>query len=82
MHDVGQVFDRLIEAGFTVRCDKVYIGKTEVPYLGFLVSAAGTRPNPEKTKALLEMSVSGMKGSAAAVARFVGMMGFYSRFIP
>ena len=82
MVDVGRVFDRLIEAGFTVRCDKVYIGKTEVPYLGFLVSSAGTRPNPEKTKALLEMSVAGMKGSAAAVARFVGMMGFYARFIP
>jgi len=34
---VGLVFDRLIEAGFTVKCDKCYIGLKEVPYLGFMV---------------------------------------------
>ena len=34
MRDVGMVFDRLIEAGFTVRCDKCHIGMKEVPYLG------------------------------------------------
>ncbi|MBO8630997.1 RNA-directed DNA polymerase, partial [Staphylococcus aureus] len=41
---VGQVFDRLIEGGFTVRCDKVFVAMKEVKYLGFLVGAYGTRP--------------------------------------
>ena len=37
MNDVGMVFDRLLEAGFTCKCEKVHIGKREVPYLGFMV---------------------------------------------
>ena len=32
MQDVAQVFGRLIEAGFTVRCDKVHVGMKSVPY--------------------------------------------------
>ena len=35
------------------RADKVHIGRKEVTYLGFLAGGPGTRPHPEKTKALL-----------------------------
>ena len=41
LRDVGMVFDKLIEAGFAVRADKVHIAKKEVPYVGFLVNAEG-----------------------------------------
>ena len=33
MSDVGEVFDKLIEAGFTCKCEKVYIGKFKLIYL-------------------------------------------------
>ena len=82
MQAVGVVFGRLIEAGFTVRCDKIHIGKPEVPYLGFLAGAQGTRPNPEKTKALLDMVVEQLIREPAAVGRFTGMMGVYARWVP
>ena len=82
MRDVGMVFDRLIEAGFTVRCDKVFIGMKEVPYLGFMVGAYGTRPLAEKTQAIFDIAIKDMIGNPAAAARYAGMLGFYSKFIP
>ena len=83
LHDVGMVMDRLIQAGFAVRCDKVHLAMKQVPYLGFLVGEGGTQPLEEKTKAILEMAYEDMrcKGGAAA-ARYAGMIGFYHRFIP
>ena len=82
MHDVSRVFGRLIEAGFTVRCDKVHIGKKEVPYLGFLAGGQGTRPHPDKTKALFDMAVEQIIREPAASGRFAGMLGVYARYIP
>ena len=70
LRDVGQVFDRLIEAGFAVRCDKVWIGLKEVPYLGFLVGEYGTRPHPSKTAPILAMQISDLGDDPAAAARF------------
>ena len=81
--DVGKVFDRLIQAGFTVKCEKVHLAIQEgIPYLGFSVGASGTKPLPEKTAALLEMSCSDLGTDPAGAARFAGMMGYYHRFIP
>ena len=81
MQDVGMVFDKLLEAGFTVKCEKVHIGKREVPYLGFLVGSYGTRPDPKKLQPLLDMTAEAMGSDGAAASRFAGMIGFYSRFI-
>jgi len=82
MRDVGMVFDRLIESGFAVRCDKTHIGLTEVPHLGFMCGPYGTRPLAEKTQALFDLAVEDMWGNPSAAARYAGMLGFYSRFIP
>ena len=82
MQDVGRVFGRLIEAGFTVRCDKVHVAKPEVPYLGFLAGSQGTRPHPDKTKALLDMAAEQLVSEPAAVGRFAGMIGVYAKYIP
>ena len=82
MQDVGAVFDKLIEGGFTVRCDKVHIGKSSVPYLGFNVGADGTTPQQKKIQPILDMCVASCQKSSKAAARFAGMIGVYQRFIP
>ena len=83
MRDVGMVLDKLIAAGFAVKCEKVYIGMTSVPYLGFNVGRDGTTPRAEKTKAILDLVYEDMRaGGATAAARYAGMIGFYHRFIP
>ena len=81
LRDVGLVFDRLLAAGFTVNPKKVFMGMREVPYLGYLVGSAGTRPNPERTKAIFDMAFEQIRTDAAAAARFSGMISFYSKFL-
>ena len=82
LRDVGLVFDKLIESGFAVRCDKVHIAMKEVPYLGFLAGAGGTRPQPEKTQTILDLAYDDMTNDPAAASRYAGMIGYYHRFIP
>ena len=82
MRDVGMVFDRLIESGFAVRCDKTHIGLKELPYLGFNVGRHGTSPLASKTQAIFDLAVADMWGNPAAAGRYSGMLGFYGRFIP
>ena len=82
MKDVGLVFDKLIESGFTVKCEKVHIGKKEVPYLGFLAGAYGTRPDPKKTQPILDIALEVISSDVTAATRYVGMLGHYRRFLP
>ena len=81
MRDVGLVMDRLIEAGFTVNPKKVFMGMRETPYLGYIVGAYGTKPNPERTKAIFDLMFENVSADAGAAARFTGMISFYARFI-
>ena len=82
LHDVGLVFDKLIEAGMAVNPKKVFLAMREVPYLGFLVGSGGSRPQPGKTSALLDMICEDMATDPAAASRYAGMIGFYHRFLP
>ena len=81
MRDVGLVMDRLIEAGFTVNPKKVFMGMREAPYLGYIVGAYGTKPNPERTKAIFDLVFENIRTDPGAAARFTGMISFYSRFL-
>ena len=81
MRDVGMVFDRLMTAGFKVRCDKVHLAMRQVPYLGFMVGNYGTKPLEDKTASLLELTQERMGLDPAAAARFAGGIGFYHAFI-
>lgn len=50
-------------------------------YLGFRVSAAGTRPQAEKVTALTSMICEDMGFDPSAAARFAGMIGHYHRYL-
>ena len=82
VRDIKLVFDRLVEVGATAKLSKIYVGFEEVPYLGFLVNRAGTRPNPEKTAPLREITLARLLEDPKHPARFLGMLQYYSRFIP
>ena len=82
VRDLGLVFDRLIESGFTVKAKKVYLGFREIPWLGFLVGVNGIRPDPLKTKPIRDITLDALVSDASLPARFVGLLQFYSRFIP
>lgn len=79
VRDVGMVFTRIIESGFTVKAKKCYVGFREVPYLGYLVGVNGTRLDPAKTKAIRDMPIGAAVGNPAS---YLGMIQHYSKHIP
>ena len=78
---VSAVFEKLVAAGFTVKCEKVHIGMRECSYLGFLVGAYGTRPEAKKTKPIFDMTYERLRSDPSAPGRFAGMIGFYRKFL-
>ena len=52
-----EVFDRLREAGLTLRGSKCHSGMSEVSYLGHVFSAQGMRPDEGKVRRVQEWPV-------------------------
>jgi hypothetical protein len=66
---VEDVLDRLIDAKFKLKPEKCVFAADEVPYLGFIVSTDGVRPDPDKIAALAERPFT---KSAKEMVRFFG----------
>jgi hypothetical protein len=78
MSHVREVVLRLQEAGFTLNPNKVTLGATEIKYLGHLISAWGIRVLPDRVTAIQRYPGP---SNLRALWRFLGMVGFYIRFI-
>jgi hypothetical protein len=76
---VREVLNRLQGAGFTLNPEKVVFGATEIKYLGHLISGRGVKILPERVLAVQQYP---RPTSLRALRRFMGMVGFYARFIP
>ena len=74
-----QVFQRLREHSLQLKQSKCCFGLPKVQLLGHTVSAEGTKPQVEKVEAILQMEPP---SDARGVRRFLGMAGYYRRFIP
>lgn len=73
------VFERLREHGLTINSDKCEFGKTEIKYLGHLITQKGLAPLPEKVEAITQYQ---KPMSAKDLKRFILCVNFYRRFIP
>jgi hypothetical protein len=76
---VREVLRRLQEAGFTLNPDKVTLGATEIKYLGHLISRRGISVLPDRVETIRRYPPP---SNLRALRRFLGMVGFYARFIP
>ena len=74
-----QLFNRLKEYGVLINTNKCVLGQTEVTFLGYHVSATGSRPLQTKVQAITEFPVP---KTVKELRRFLGMLNFYRRFIP
>ena len=72
-----EVFDRLREAGLTLRGSKCHIGMSEVSYLGHVFSAQGMRPDEGKVRRVQEWPVP---TDVMAVKQFLGLASYYRRY--
>ena len=78
MH-LREVFKRLSEAGLTLKLSKVKFARPHLSFLGHVVSPNGVSIDHSRTQAISDFPVpSGPK----AIARFVGMVNFFHKFIP
>ena len=80
-HDghVRVVLDRLQSAGFTLNFDKITIAASEIKYLGNLLSSKGISVLPDRVTAINSYP---RPSNLRTLRRFLGMTGFYARFIP
>ncbi|KII72210.1 hypothetical protein RF11_03746 [Thelohanellus kitauei] len=76
---IDEIFAKLSQAGVKLKKEKCSVAKTEISYLGFIISRCGIRPDPSKTDPLLRWNVpKGIKD----LQTFLGACNTYQKFIP
>ncbi|BES89773.1 Reverse transcriptase (RNA-dependent DNA polymerase) [Nesidiocoris tenuis] len=73
------VFDRLDKHGLRINVGKSEFGHEEIPFFGYLFTCNGSKPLPAKVQAILEYK---LPETIAGLRRFLGMLNFYSKYIP
>ncbi|PNF27381.1 hypothetical protein B7P43_G17494, partial [Cryptotermes secundus] len=73
-----EVFRRLEKAGFTLNRDKMQLAKSKIKFLGHSLSADGVEILSERVDAIREFPPP---NNLKAVRRFLGMVGFYGKFV-
>ena len=79
LQDLKTVFEALAENGLVVQRSKCLLGQSELEFLGYQVSSEGIAPLPDRVEAIRKTSVP---TSIKELQRFLGMVGYYRRFIP
>ena len=69
---------RLVGAGLTVNRKKCEFYCYQVPYLGYLLGRDGLHPNPRRVVPIVKYPVP---RKVKTLRRFLGMVGWYARFI-
>ena len=75
---LGQVLERLSQAGLKLKPSKCHFLTQQVEYLGHIITPQGIKPNPEREKAVRDFPVP---TSLKDVHAFVGLASYYRRFI-
>ena len=80
-HDkrLSMVLSRLQKRNVKLNKSKCEISAMEVPYLGYILSGDGIRPDPKKIKAILEAPTP---NSVLSLKSFLGLCTYYNRFVP
>ena len=78
LQHLEETLDILSKAGFKMNLDKCDLAVNKLKLLGFIVSANGVAPDPDKVKAISEMSPP---RNVKEVRRFLGASGFFRRHV-
>ena len=78
-HILTQVLQRAKDRNIVFNMDKLQLRVNEVKYLGTIVTPEGTKPDPSKVKAIVEMDPPKDK---AGIRRLLGMINFLTAHIP
>ncbi|KAL2103054.1 hypothetical protein ACEWY4_002222 [Coilia grayii] len=79
MAHLRDVFDRIHQAGLVVNASKCHLAKPEVAYLGHVLGGGVVKPQLSKVDAIQSCPPPTTK---RGVRSFLGLVGWYRRFIP
>lgn len=77
--NLEKVFKRLRDSNFKIQMDKSEFLRHETAYLGHVITRDGIKPNPDKIKAISKFPIP---RNATEIKRFLGLLGYYRKFIP
>lgn len=72
-----EVFQRLLDAGLTLKGRKCYIGISEVHYLGHVFSSTGMSPDENKVQAIQQWPTP---HDVYTTHQFIGLASYYQRY--
>jgi len=72
------ILNKVHEVGLKVKPSKCVLFKTEIQYLGHIVSAAGINPMPDKIQALKDWHIPHCLKDVLA---FLGLASYYRKFV-
>ncbi|GFX09236.1 retrovirus-related Pol polyprotein from transposon opus [Trichonephila clavipes] len=72
------VFERFQQYGLRINVSKSVMGAAQVEYLGFMITAEGSRPLPEKVQAIFNYK---LPETIHDLRTFLGMINFYRRYL-
>ena len=72
------VFQRLTEAGLTLRGRKCQIGTSQVCYLGHIFTGTGMQPDPKKVSSVQDWPTP---TDVTTLRQFIGLASYYRRYI-
>jgi len=79
METLRLVFERLSKANLTINLAKSEFGKASVTYLGHEIGLGVIKPRDAKVRSILDYPVP---RNPKDIQRFLGLIGFYRKFIP
>jgi hypothetical protein len=79
LNHLRTLFQRLEKYGVVVNTSKYLFGHSEMTFLRYLVSGAGTCPLPEKVETIRDFK---WPQTVKGLRQFLGMIKFFRRFIP
>ena len=79
LRHLEEVFHQLKQAGLKMKCLKCNFFKSEIHYLGYLISADGISPLPDNLDTIKNMPVP---KDVKEIKQFLGLTGYYRKFVP
>lgn len=73
------LFRRLADTGLVINKKKCELGRSTIAFLGHEITDQGIQPLPHRVQAIQEFPIP---NSLTNLREFIGMIGFYHRFIP
>ena len=74
LDQLKEIFNRFKQAGLKVNAPKCSFGLKEIPYLGYIITMDGLKPDPKKIQGIVDLK---RPKTTKEMKSFIGMIQFY-----